>query len=359
MKFILTNIARALSIVLYLLTIVAAYGGHLNPYLWATPSIFTLALPYLAMLCMLAAVAWAISGKLISSALGVVVLVACWAPIMQAVPFGSEKKPSAPPSDRFTLLTYNIMGGIDMNDPTSEQGTTIRYVLASGADIVVAQEFGFMSREGLVTTPQPLIDSLKKAYPYRINDGRRYFSILSKFPVRYTDEQRDTNYSDAVYTLDVRGRKLTVVNVHLASYQLSDTERDMLGNINSVRSARAGLREFKGSMLSKMKEAFRSRADNAEYVRGRIDAISGPVIVCGDFNDVPASWAYRKVKGDNLRDAYAETNFGHKVTYHAHRMPFHIDQILYGGDLKALNVKRVKEGASDHYPLLATFEFTR
>ena len=90
MKFILTTICRILSYVLYTLTLTAAYGGHINPHLWATPSIFTLALPYLAMLTMLAVVGWALSRKLISCGLGVAVLVICWAPIMQAVPFREE-----------------------------------------------------------------------------------------------------------------------------------------------------------------------------------------------------------------------------------------------------------------------------
>lgn len=359
MKFILTTICRILSYVLYVLTLTAAYGGHINPHIWATPSIFTLALPYLAMLTMLAVVGWALSRKLISCGLGVAVLVICWAPIMQAVPFGSEKKPSAAPDDRFTLLTYNILGGFDKNDRNSTEGATVRYIIESDADIVVAQEMGFLNSEGLPTTPRSLIDSLQQKYPYRLGDGRRIFAILSKFPVRYTAEQIDTGYSDCIYTLDVRGHRLTVVNTHLSSYRFSDSERGMLSSIHSVGSAKASISEFKGSVMSKMKQAFRERATESETLRRRLDQLTGPVIVCGDFNDVPASWAYRTIRGDDFRDAFAETNFGHKATYNANRMPFHIDHILYRGDLKALSVKRVKAGASDHYPLLASFEFVR
>ena len=38
---------------------------------------------------------------------------------------------------------------------------------------------------------------------------------------------------------------------------------------------------------------------------------------------------------------------------------FHIDQILYKGDLKALSVRKGKIKTSDHYPLLSEFEFTK
>ena len=62
---------------------------------------------------------------------------------------------------------------------------------------------------------------------------------------------------------------------------------------------------------------------------------------------------------DDLNDAYSETNFGPTFTYNKHLFLFHIDQILYKGDLKALKVERGSIDTSDHYPLLAEFELTR
>lgn len=49
LKFALRLAAKILSVALFIATCCAAYGGYVNPRLWATPSLLTLALPYLAL----------------------------------------------------------------------------------------------------------------------------------------------------------------------------------------------------------------------------------------------------------------------------------------------------------------------
>lgn len=85
--------------------------------------------------------------------------------------------------------------------------------------------------------------------------------------------------------------------------------------------------------------------------------MKGPMIICGDFNDVPESYAYRLLKGNDLKDAYVETGFGPMITYNAHAFWFHLDQIFYRGALRPLSVRKGKTKLSDHYPLFAEFEF--
>ncbi|HBC21661.1 MAG TPA: endonuclease, partial [Porphyromonadaceae bacterium] len=114
----------------------------------------------------------------------------------------------------------------------------------------------------------------------------------------------------------------------------------------------------KGSILAKMKKSYRDRAADAEAVRELLDSIKGTVIVCGDFNDVPASWAYRKVRGDDMSDAYADTGFGLMNTYNMHSFWFHIDHVLYRGAVRPLSVQKGNVDYSDHFPLIASFALT-
>lgn len=353
--FALRLAAKILTVVLYAVTIGAAFGGSVNPHIWGTPSILTLAFPYLAMATLIATLLWAVSRRLIMAAVGVAVMVAIWSPFMSAFPFGSEKTPSGTPE--FSLLTFNILDNVNSGNPDDNNGASLRYVLSSGADIVCLQELGSLKAGAVPGLQQSTVDSLEKAYPYRLIDGARCLTLLSKYPAQYHVSVSAKNFFADIYSINVKGKRINVVNAHLASYMLSEQERKVVTDIRSVDSARRSLREFKGSIMAKMKASFRQRADEAAKIRELLDQLSGTTIVCGDFNDVPASWAYKKMKGDDFTDAFAETNFGHKPTYHAHCMPFHIDQVLYRGDLRAIKSERIKEGSSDHYPVMTTFEF--
>ena len=74
------------------------------------------------------------------------------------------------------------------------------------------------------------------------------------------------------------------------------------------------------------------------------------------MNDVSTSHVYREICGKDLRDAWADAARGYGHSFNRHHLPFRIDQILYRGDVRALNAKRIKGGSSDHYPIMATFD---
>ena len=83
-----------------------------------------------------------------------------------------------------------------------------------------------------------------------------------------------------------------------------------------------------------------------------------PVLVCGDFNDVPWSYTYQQIS--NLAtDAFVKSGKGFGNTFLVnHKIPFRIDYIFY--DEKAFDtfdftVRKVNY--SDHFPILALLTF--
>lgn len=355
--YILRLAAKTGSVLLFLLTIASAYGGRINPYIWATPSVLTLALPYFAIATIITTLVWAVSRKYFIALAGAATIIICWGPIIEAVPFGSEKTASS--DDTFSLLTFNILHTDDLKQPDNPDNRALKYILNTNADIVCLQEFTGNDEPRMQSTPKSFLDSIRRAYPYTISNPSTDLTLLSKFPAKLerTDHISSRYFYD-IYSLRIRKHDLHIVNVHLTPYHLNDEERDVMTDIKSVGTARESIRELKGSILSKVKNSFRMRAEDAINLRKEIDKIDGAVILCGDFNDVPASYAYRQLKSDDLRDAYAETNFGPTFTYNKHLFLFHIDQILYKGSLKALKTDKGKIDTSDHYPLISEFEFT-
>ncbi|MDE6006940.1 MAG: endonuclease/exonuclease/phosphatase family protein [Muribaculaceae bacterium] len=354
--------AKGASILLGLLTILSAYGGRIDPEWSGIPSSLTLALPYFIWATLIVSALWLIFGKIFMGIGGAVILLICWGPATVASPLGSTKLPDDP-AQTFRIMTYNMIHGIDMQNLNTDSNRTVQYILDSDCDIVCLQELRKVDATEIPSLTDAQSAALKKKYPYQLGDPALDTKLLSKYPATfvkgatYIDGPYDTERY-TFYKVNIKGHLLTVVNLHLRSFMLTAKERDVITGINSVEDLKTSYREVKGDISKKLKQGFTKRKKDAEILRKALDGIRGPLIVLGDFNDVPESYAYRLIKGDDLKDAYVETNFGPLITYNEHAMWFHIDQILYRGALKALKVDKGKLKASDHYPLIAEFEFT-
>lgn len=357
MSHILRIIGRILTYLLYLATILSAYGGFIPPRLWALPSVLVLAFPYLLILSLLVALAWLIGKRIFSAIFGGVTVVACWPVAIAACPVAFSTEPTKP---CFSIMTYNVYDLRDYQHPDAQgYSRSLTTVINSGADIVCLQELYNLPRLSADLRSQS--DSLRRIYPYIIK-GKPFegyvtpYMLLSKYPAREVKIPESYWNDCALYRIQLPRQTLYVLNVHLTSYQLTSRERRVVSNIRGLRSARESLRMDK-SVYSKLSAAFREREDLSRHIRQLIDSIPDPLIICGDFNDVPGSYAYRTIRGSDVSDAVAKTNFGPMITYNAHGFLFHIDQILYRGNLRPNSVTRGSIKSSDHYPVTAIFSY--
>jgi len=74
------------------------------------------------------------------------------------------------------------------------------------------------------------------------------------------------------------------------------------------------------------------------------------VVVMGDFNDTPQSYAYRKIKR-SLHDAFRRAGNGFGNTYAGELPSFRIDYILFSNSYIPYEFKRIKTNYSDHFPI--------
>jgi endonuclease/exonuclease/phosphatase family metal-dependent hydrolase len=73
-------------------------------------------------------------------------------------------------------------------------------------------------------------------------------------------------------------------------------------------------------------------------------------VVCGDFNDTPVSYAYRKVRGD-MKDAFVESGWGVSNTYNGGLPSLRIDYILCDRKFDVSDYRRDRIYLSDHFPV--------
>lgn len=352
-----------LNILCVMAMFVASYAGYIDPAACAWAQLPGMTLPiWIAVVFFLFVVNLFIMRRM--AIVDVITFILCAGPVFTVCPvnFGHRKLTEAEKARSFTVLTYNVINFTDQQGENPEWGNRmLSYILSTDADIVCLQEAIPIMGKYRNRAWQSQLDSIHARYPYYEQSRHNYDMIMSKYPLETINipphDKWDTgNYS--AYDIDIQGHPVTVVNCHLQSIGLTPSDKELyleLTEKENIRTSRQEISKVKNDIISKLLEAFRQRAQQTRDIRNFLDTRQGNIILAGDFNDVPGSYAYRTICGAGLRDAYADCAFGARATYNANRFYFHIDQVLYRGDFKAFNIIRNKVKYSDHYPLLTTF----
>ena len=346
-------IARLLAIIAAFVLLISAYGGRVDPTIWVMPSMATLALPIVALVVLLLLAVLALCKQWRAAVIIVGALLLSWPTLRLISPFNLGHREAKEGKTPLKVLTMNVTQ-FNWNDG-DHPSKNMRYILDEDADIVVIQEgLVYFSYEQLKTV-KPMLKELYKKYPYR---KKHFFDvgILSKYPFDEVESpvlaQDSLGYFIKAWDVDAPGGNIRVVNMHLSSLRFTRNDSQLIESMNTPSGRKKRIK----SVTKKLDVGFRSHARQARAVRQVLDETPGDVLVMGDMNDTPGSFAYRTVCGDDVRDAWADTGFGPIYTFHAHHLYVKIDHILYRGDMRVLSCRRDKKGESDHYPMVAVFE---
>lgn len=368
--------AIAATVMLSLALIYAAYSGTTSPQQSNIAPVAVLAFPFLLALEVMAGVAWLIVRRWRSSLIVWVAILISWPSVRVVSPLNMFPHTYTPKEDstKFKVLTFNVenfkvayYGDREKERKAGE--ATARYILSQDADVVLLQEASL----SVDINELPYMDSLKKVYPYR-DHGYHDQVILSKHPYQpVVDDSIKNGFASPDNPLDgyhfyarafdvlIPGHKVRFFNLHLHSLHLSEDDKQFYVDLTKLKTKDKPEEAKKASqtILAKLNYAFRQHAQEATLLRQVINQSDANVIVCGDFNDVPMSYAYRKIMGTDMTDAWVKCGFGPTATYHKDRLFFKIDHVLYRGDMEAVETHRHKAGSSDHYPLVTTFVWKR
>jgi endonuclease/exonuclease/phosphatase family metal-dependent hydrolase len=195
-------------------------------------------------------------------------------------------------------------------------------------------------------------------YTYDFRDdflNHQHFGIMifSKYPVikKQTlsfypyDYNSNFQYIDIVKDTDT----IRVFNFHLQSMKFTQGNLSFIEN-PSIES-KQDIEKSK-SVVAKFKAAFMKRKIQADHIKAEIDKSPYTVIVCGDMNDVPNSYAYQTI-GDNLQNAFEEKGAGLGRTFTGIAPTLRIDNIFMSKTFTVNQYSRVQKKLSDHFPVLA------
>ncbi|MFT3682346.1 MAG: endonuclease/exonuclease/phosphatase family protein [Ferruginibacter sp.] len=199
-------------------------------------------------------------------------------------------------------------------------------------------------------------------YHYSYNFKENFFDnqhfgiiIFSKYPIvkkqKISYYPYDYNSSFQYADIAIGTDTIRVFNVHLQSMKFTDENRAYIDN-PSIESKNDLLKSK--SVISKMKTGFVRRKLQADRVKQEMDKSPYPVILCGDFNDVPNSYAYSKI-GEGLQNAFVEKGAGIGRTFSGIAPTLRIDNIFLSKTLFIDQFGRVPKKLSDHFPLITDF----
>ncbi|THU36978.1 endonuclease/exonuclease/phosphatase [Niastella caeni] len=349
------------------LFLVACVNAWLHPSKWWFFSLLGLGFPVLLIMLVCFLVFWLMlrSKWAVLSAL-VLLLGLANIRVFLGLHFATSFKPEKP-KGALRVLTWNVHWFDEHNKKNKlrkdYRKNMIAFIKEQNADILCFQEFLELGKSFAYSNTNAIVQ-LNYPYYYRVIDygqasGGRFqagVAIFSRFPI--VDTQRvlypsteNVRAAESLIGVDVQvnGKRIRVYTTHLQSvlFQKNDYR-----NLEIIKSADDSMVTASRSIIKKLKKGYAARGFQADVVRNKLDSCPYPEVVCGDFNDVPNSYTYFRIKG-NRQDVFVRKGSGIGRSFTAVSPTLRIDYILADKAFDVLQYNRFLVPWSDHYPVVA------
>ncbi len=323
-------------------TFVALFGGDVTPVGNTARSMLVYVLPLLIIANLLLIIYWLVRRRWIFLAIPVITVACCIPYIGTLYQPGFLHSHEDASKNGLKIATYNVAM---FNRETS--GFMAQDILAEmrreNVDVLCLQEYNDISGD------KKNSDSYKDYFPYMAT-GREDMVIYSRYPITQSKKLlfEDTNNSAMWADIDVKGIEFRVFNVHLETTGINRTLHKagkMMAQNQDISNSRI-LNAIYGNYMMGM--YFRS--GQAIQIANEKANSKFPVILCGDFNDVPYSFVYNTMLG-NMVDGFKECGHGFMYTYRGGKKAVRIDYIFHDQDIKGVDYYRTDLSYSDHYPV--------
>ena len=330
-----------ITVMLSIFTFFGLFGGSASPKHQTAMAMLVYLLPFLVGGNLFILIYWLIRRRWHWSAIPVITLLCCIPYIGTFYQTGWFQKGEASKSG-FKIATYNValfgreISGFKAEDILSE-------MKRQNVEILCMQEYA--GKNGDKDNTQ----SYKTYFPH-LAMGHSDMVIFSRHPIvnHGTIEFGDFTNNSAMWAdIDVNGTMVRVFSVHLETTGFNRTlyraaKMEMQGNrIEENKILKALFGNYTLGMIA--------RAGQADIVAHEIKKSKYPVILCGDFNDVPYSYTYNTMKGD-LVDGFKECGKGRMFTMRGKKQ-VRIDYIFHDESLSGEHYYKMDISYSDHYPV--------
>jgi endonuclease/exonuclease/phosphatase family metal-dependent hydrolase len=358
------------NIILAVLFLLGCYGGRFDPQHWWPLGFLTLAAFYFLAALFVFLLFWLFI-KPKWALISVAAIVLGYKPITNIIPlrfsssFVKQKQPGA-----LRIMSWNVehFDILEHKTHPERKKEMLNLIEDYQPDVACFQEM-----VGNYNLPQAInyipammqqvgFTGYNYSYESRFDfDDKHHFGIItfSKYPIilRKTVSNPPFDYNSTFQYTDIVKEEDTfrVFNIHLQSLKLTTTNLEYIDK--PIITDKEDLQKTK-KVAGKLKRGFLSRKRQAEAIRAEMDKSPYPVIVCGDFNDVPNSYPYNTI-GKGMQNTFAEKGSGIGRTYSGISPTLRIDNIFVGEKFTMEQFTRIAKKLSDHFPIFADVGFKK
>ncbi len=350
------------------LFLAGAFVQYFNPAQWWFIGLATLSLPYILLILIFFLLLWLFS-KSLWVFVSIITIAIAWREVENIIPFNfSSTFTVQKKTNSIRVMSWNVEQFDIMQHKTHPEvkEKMLELINQFQPDIACFQEMVGGDDDKAINYLGDIKRKLKfKSYYYSYDvrldfDNDHHFGVLifSKLPMlkRQTISVYPYNYNSIFQYVDVLANAdtLRVFNIHLQSLKFNRSNFQYLDHPHFKSDS--SLQNSK-NIISKLKSGFLKRSLQANTIKNEMNKSPYPVIICGDFNDVPNSYAYSKI-GKNMQNAFVEKGAGIGRTFSKIAPTLRIDNIFTDKNFTIDQYVRIKKELIDHYPIIADITVT-
>lgn len=337
---------RTIVLIFFFISLILFSSVYISPVSLSYTGLLPLLIPLFLLLNLLLCVLF-LFGRTKLIIYPILALIVGWK--FYAVTFQWNERYKQSESDGITLLSFNTMYfNLNWDNSTGEKViNSIEWARSNTADIKCFQEFQQDYTTASRNTLKIISQEGKYHYSFHSFGKSRKkaqgLAIFSRFPIVNEGVAFDNrNHNGAIFVdLKINKDTIRVYNTHLESMSIA---ADKL-------SDPTGIKKNYRQTIKKLKSGIVMRAEQVKLLKEHIENSPYPVILAGDFNDIPYSFTYFSLRSI-LKNAFEEAGRGFGFTYNKVLFFLRIDHIFHDEVFEVFNFKTHREvDYSDHYPI--------
>ncbi len=350
------NYLRWINLFLVIITLLAYLAPFVSPSSFWPLAFMGLVFPWLLLLHLLFLVFW-LALKKRYFIFSLLTIIAGWGYVRSFVGFNVHALHETP-KGAVKIMSFNAHGIV----PRSRLNQQSEKAYAEFAELIARENAHIYCFQEVPNLKNAVRQGESLIHPpmsseYRIVQEHGSLGILTHLPVldyfyHYFDHRTNGYIWADVQWAD--GKVFRVLNVHLQSNGITTMTQEVTTKRNlQDKKTWLSIRRILGNY----KRAVQKRASQAETIAEVIRQSPHPVVVCGDFNDVPLSYTYRVI-AEGLQDAFKKKGGGLATTYSGHLPALRIDYIFVAPSFHIHSFYTGPRNFSDHKPVCTIIETT-